>query len=83
MPMIDADGACSTYRRRPHGGPTLILSNSLADPADVGAADASADQLFRVIRYDRRGHGKSQVPPAPIRWSVSAATCSRSSIPQY
>jgi pimeloyl-ACP methyl ester carboxylesterase len=22
-------------------------------------------QVFRVIRYDRRGHGKSNVPPAP------------------
>src|SRR5258708_13886473 len=22
-------------------------------------------QLFRVIRYDRRGHGKSSVPPGP------------------
>ena len=25
----------------------------------------SLTQLFRVIRYDRRGHGKSQVPPGP------------------
>ena len=28
-----------------------------------------------MVRYDRRGHGKSGVPPrAPTRWSVSAAT---------
>ena len=26
---------------------------------------AALTQIFRVIRYDRRGHGKSGVPPGP------------------
>lgn len=34
--------------------------------ADVGAADEGArTQVFRVIRYDQRGHDKSSVPPGP------------------
>ena len=34
---------------------------------------------FRLVRYDRRGHGKSGCPRGPTRWSGSAATCWRSS----
>src|SRR5450759_4528455 len=62
MPMIDADGCLlhvSVEGR--DGGPTLMLSNSLGCTLQMKALT----QLFRVIRYDRRGHGKSGVPPGP------------------
>ena len=44
-------------------GPWLVLSNSLATDLsmwDVQARDLSA--AFRVLRYDQRGHGKTDAP---------------------
>jgi len=67
MPMIDADGCLlhvSVEGRQ--GGPTLMLSNSLGCTLQMWQPQMKAlTQLFRVIRYDRRGHGKSGVPPGP------------------
>mgnify|MGYP001167336444 CR=1 FL=1 len=47
-------------------GPPLVLSNSLG--ATLQMWDPQLDALareFRVIRYDTRGHGGSDVPPGP------------------
>src|SRR5882672_136075 len=47
-------------------GPTLMLSNSLGCTLQMWEPQMAAlTQLFRVVRYDRRGHGKSSVPPGP------------------
>lgn len=46
--------------------PALLLSNSLA--ADMTMWDefvARAADQFRIVRYDARGHGRSDVPVAP------------------
>ncbi|GLH77961.1 3-oxoadipate enol-lactonase [Bradyrhizobium sp. SSBR45G] len=67
MPMIDADGCLLnvTVEGR-DGGPTLMLSNSLGSTLQMWEPQMRAfTQVFRVIRYDRRGHGKSQVTPGP------------------
>src|SRR5947209_9355335 len=67
MPMIDADGCLLnvTVEGR-DGGPTLMLSNSLGCTLQMWEPQMKAfTQRFRVIRYDRRGHGKSGVPPGP------------------
>ena len=67
MPMIDADGCLlnvSVEGRQ--AGPTLKLSNSLGTTIQMWEPQMKAlTQVFRVIRYDRRGHGKSGVPPSP------------------
>ena len=67
MPMIDADGCLlnvSVEGRQ--SGPTLMLSNSLGCTLQMWEPQMKAlTQVFRVIRYDRRGHGKSSVPPGP------------------
>ena len=67
MPMIDADGCLlnvSVDGRQ--SGPTLMLSNSLGCTLQMWEPQMKAlGQVFRVIRYDRRGHGKSSVPPGP------------------
>jgi 3-oxoadipate enol-lactonase len=46
--------------------PALVLSNSLG--TNLSMWDAQLPELhkhFRVLRYDTRGHGQSEVPPAP------------------
>ena len=67
MPMIDADGCLLNVSVEGRdGGPTLMLSNSLGATLQMWEPQMRPlTQLFRVIRYDRRGHGKSSVPPGP------------------
>ena len=82
MPMIDADGCLLNVSVEGRdGGPTLMLSNSLGCTLQMWEPQMKVlTQLFRVIRYDRRGHGRSACLPVPTPWSASAATCSRSSM---
>jgi len=67
MPMIDADGCLLNVSVEGRdGGPTLMLSNSLGATLQMWEPQMRAlTQLFRVVRYDRRGHGRSSVPPGP------------------
>src|SRR3990172_4640494 len=47
----------------PAGAPWLVFSNSLA--TDISMWDEQAAQLknsFRVLRYDQRGHGRTDAP---------------------
>jgi len=67
MPMIDA-GGCRLYAQieGPADAPVLMLSNSLC--TDLRMWDdqiADFTRQFRVLRYDRRGHGRSSVPKGP------------------
>jgi 3-oxoadipate enol-lactonase len=46
--------------------PPLVLSNSLGATMAMWEPQMSAlSARFRVLRYDARGHGQSQVPPGP------------------
>jgi 3-oxoadipate enol-lactonase len=67
MPMIDADGCqLNVAIEGRDSGPTLMLSNSLGCTMAMWQPQMDAlTKQFRVIRYDRRGHGKSSVPPGP------------------
>lgn len=50
----------------PADAPVLVLSGSLGTPHAMW--DAQAPELaerFRLLRYDQRGHGESEVPPGP------------------
>lgn len=50
----------------PEGAPVLVLSSSLGTTAamwDALVPDLAASH--RVLRYDHRGHGDSEVPPGP------------------
>jgi 3-oxoadipate enol-lactonase len=67
MPMIDADG-CPIYVEVEgrEDAPALMLSNSLGTNLHMWDEQAGEwAKYFRVIRYDRRGHGKSGVPDGP------------------
>jgi 3-oxoadipate enol-lactonase len=66
--MINADDGCPIYVEVSGGddAPALMLSNSLG--TNLHMWDDQVDELarhFRVIRYDRRGHGQSGVPQGP------------------
>lgn len=67
MPMIDADGCLLNVSVEGRdGGPTLMLSNSLGCTLQMWEPQMKAlTQVFRVVRYDRRGHGRSQVADGP------------------
>jgi 3-oxoadipate enol-lactonase len=67
MPEIDADG-CKIHVEveGPERAPFLILSNSLGTTLAMWAGQVGAfTRHFRLVRFDRRGHGKSDVPKGP------------------
>ena len=50
----------------PEGAPVLVLSNSLGTTTAMWDDQLAALQgRFRVLRYDHRGHGGSEVPAGP------------------
>jgi 3-oxoadipate enol-lactonase len=50
----------------PKGAPVLALPSSLGTTTELWDANVQAwSETFRVLRYDQRGHGGSEVPPAP------------------
>ncbi|MEO0622002.1 MAG: 3-oxoadipate enol-lactonase [Pseudomonadota bacterium] len=64
------DGVVIHYRvEGPQDGPVLVFSNSLA--TDFRIWDPLLPHLpagWRIVRYDKRGHGLSDCPPGP--WSI-------------
>ena len=67
MPIINADG-CPIYVEveGPERAPVLMLSNSLGTTLHMWDRQvAPFTQHFRLVRYDRRGHGRSGVPKGP------------------
>ncbi len=68
MPMMTVSDGCALHYRFDGDGdrPVLVLSNSLGSTTEMW--DPQIDALtghFRVLRYDNRGHGASDVPPGP------------------
>jgi 3-oxoadipate enol-lactonase len=67
MPTIQSNG-CPIYVEveGPENKPVLMLSNSLGTTLHMWDPQVAAlTQHFRLVRYDRRGHGKSGVPAGP------------------
>ena len=53
------------------GAPWLTFSNSLATNLHMWDAQAAAlADDFRILRYDKRGHGRSDVPDGPYDFSM-------------
>jgi 3-oxoadipate enol-lactonase len=67
MPIARVNGGHIHYEiAGPANAPALVLSNSLG--TNFGMWDARMPELrkhFRVLRYDTRGHGQSEVTPGP------------------
>jgi len=67
MPDVNADG-CVIHAELtgPQGAPVLMLSNSLGTNLHMWDDQvAPFTRHFRVLRYDRRGHGRSGAPAGP------------------
>jgi 3-oxoadipate enol-lactonase len=67
MPKIDADGCVIHVEMEgPERAPVLMLSNSLGTNLHMWDEQvAPFTRHFRLVRYDRRGHGQSDVPTGP------------------
>lgn len=67
MPFAQSDGCTIHYQvEGPADAPVLILSNSIG--TNLHMWDDQAPEFarrFRLVRYDRRGHGQSGVPKGP------------------
>ena len=74
MPFADLPNARIHYALSGNEhSPALILSNSLGTNFSMWDAQIAAfEKQFHVLRYDKRGHGESSVPPSP--YSVSELT---------
>ena len=67
MTVIDANG-CPIYvaMEGPENAPVLMLSNSLGTTHAMWQPQVDAfTRHFRLLRFDRRGHGQSSVPKGP------------------
>ena len=67
MPDIDADGCVIHVEvEGSERASVLMLSNSLGTNLHMWDDQvAPFTRYFRLVRYDRRGHGKSSVPKGP------------------
>jgi 3-oxoadipate enol-lactonase len=67
MPTVDANGVpIHVQVEGPEHAPILILSNSLGTTLHMWEPQVRPfTQHFRLVRFDRRGHGGSGVPKGP------------------
>jgi 3-oxoadipate enol-lactonase len=68
MPGIKTDDGCTIHveTEGPESAPVLMLSNSLGTNLHMWDDQVAPwTRHFRLVRYDRRGHGKSSAPKGP------------------
>jgi 3-oxoadipate enol-lactonase len=55
---------------QPEGAPWIVLSNSLGASSMMWEPQLELlGQRYRILRYDTRGHGQSDSPPAPYHFN--------------
>jgi len=71
---IQVNGVHINYRiDGPEGAPWVTMSNSLATTNRMWDAQMAAfTQHYRVLRYDKRGHGETEVAPGPYTFELLA-----------
>ena len=75
MPTIDAADGTKLHVQidGPEAAPVLMLSNSLGTTHRMWDDQVKPfTERFRLVRYDRRGHGKSSVPKGPYTMEMLA-----------
>jgi 3-oxoadipate enol-lactonase len=68
MPEIKTDDGCVIHVEveGPQNAPVLMLSNSLGTNLHMWDDQVGSwTRHFRLVRYDRRGHGQSSAPKGP------------------
>jgi 3-oxoadipate enol-lactonase len=72
MPILEANGIKVNYRvDGADGAPVLMLSNSLGTNLHMWDKQVPAlAKRFRVVRYDTRGHGKTDAPSYPYTFAM-------------
>ena len=72
MPTIQSNGCLIHVEvEGPQDKPVLMLSNSLGTDLHMWDPQVAAlTRHFRLVRYDRRGHGKSGVPKGPYNMEM-------------
>jgi 3-oxoadipate enol-lactonase len=72
MPMITSDGCpLNVEIAGPERAPVMMLCNSLGTDLHMWDPQVEAfAQDFRLVRYDRRGHGKSGVTKGPYSMTL-------------
>ncbi|HEX6209361.1 MAG TPA: 3-oxoadipate enol-lactonase [Methylomirabilota bacterium] len=71
---VKANGIQINYRiDGPEGAPWLTMSNSLATTHRMWDPQIEAfTRQYRVLRYDKRGHGETEVAPGPYSFELLA-----------
>src|SRR6266481_5188429 len=74
MPIAKINGAQINYELQGQANaPALVLSNSLGSNFGMWYAQTPAfAKTYRVLRYDTRGHGQSEVTPGPYTFEQLA-----------
>src|SRR6266403_5403526 len=74
MPIAKINGAQINYELQGQANaPPLVLSNSLGSNFAMWDAQMPAvAKTYRVVRYDTRGHGHSEVTPGPYTFEQLA-----------
>jgi 3-oxoadipate enol-lactonase len=72
--MIQSDGCrLNSQVEGPERAPVLMLCNSLGTDLHMWDDQVRAiTERFRLVRYDRRGHGKSEAPKGPYNMEMLA-----------
>src|SRR6266567_3176228 len=67
MPLVKANGVDLFYELSgPEGAPTVAFSNSIGSTLEMWDAQVAAlAGRYRCLRYDARGHGRSDTVDAP------------------
>ena len=67
MPTVERSGCRLRYELEGNrAGPPVLFSNSLGSTCELWNPQLEAlSATFRIIRYDTRGHGASDVPDGP------------------
>ena len=75
MPTVRAtDGAELSYRAEGAGTPLILCTASFSTHLHWSGVEAALAQRHRVVTWDYRGHGLSEAPDDPERYSLAQIT---------